>query len=128
MSLPSSETTGMPRTNMHENRQTSVVPTDSAQRPAEPQSHKVRMREWEQSHSAEVPMNYSNKEVRDPAEVGECSPRPEENAGQSGEASATSELHGHPGSEGRASSPVARTSKSVPSTVLLSDGASLMAQ
>jgi RNA-directed DNA polymerase len=68
---------------MHENRETSVVPADSAGRTAKAQSHKAGMHAREESDRGVVPMNQPNKGVQAPAEVGEGRPRPKENTGQS---------------------------------------------
>src|SRR5450631_1051224 len=68
---------------MHENRETSVVPADSAGRTAKAQSHKAGMHATEESDRGEVPMNQPNKRAQALAEVGEGRQRPEENTGQS---------------------------------------------
>ena len=68
---------------MHENRETSIVPANSAGRTAKAQSHKAGTHAMEESDCGEVPMNQSNKGVQAPAEVGEGRLRPEENTGQS---------------------------------------------
>jgi RNA-directed DNA polymerase len=68
---------------MHENRETSIVPADSAGRPAKAQSHKAGAHAMEESDCGEVPMNQLNKGVQASAEVGEGRLRPKENAGQS---------------------------------------------
>jgi group II intron reverse transcriptase/maturase len=67
---------------MHENRETSVAPADSAGRPAKAQSHTAGMHAREESDRGEVPMNQPNKGVQAPAEVGEGRLRPKENTGQ----------------------------------------------
>src|SRR5665647_3669812 len=67
---------------MHENRETSIVPADSAGRTAKAQSHKADVYAMEESDRGEVPMNQPNKRVETPAEVGEGRLRPKENAGQ----------------------------------------------
>jgi hypothetical protein len=68
---------------MRENRETSIVPADSAGRTAKAQSHKAGTHAMEESDCGEVPMNQSNKGEQAPAEVGEGRLRPEENTGQS---------------------------------------------
>jgi len=68
---------------MHENRETSIVPADSAGRTAKAQSHKAGTHAVEESDRGEVPMNQPNKGAQAPAEVGEGRPRPKENTGQS---------------------------------------------
>jgi group II intron reverse transcriptase/maturase len=68
---------------MHENRETSIVPADSAGRTAKAQSRKAGMHAMEESDRGEVPMNQPNKGTQAPAEVGEGRPRPKENAEQS---------------------------------------------
>jgi hypothetical protein len=68
---------------MHENRETSIVPADSAGRTAKAQSRKAGMHAMEESDRGEVPMNQPNKGTEAPAEVGEGRPRPRENAEQS---------------------------------------------
>src|SRR5450755_69194 len=68
---------------MHENRETSIVPADSAGRTAKAQSHKAGTHAMEESDCGEVPMNQPNKGAQAPAEVGEGRLRPEENTGQS---------------------------------------------
>ena len=68
---------------MHENRETSIAPADSAGRTAKAQSHKAGMHVVEESDRGEVPMNQPNKGAQAPAEVGEGRPRPKENTGQS---------------------------------------------
>jgi len=67
---------------MHENRETSVVPADSAGRTAKAQSHKAVMNAAEESDRGDVPMNQPNKEAQASAEAGEGRPRPKENTGQ----------------------------------------------
>jgi RNA-directed DNA polymerase len=67
---------------MHENRETSVVPADSAGRPVKAQSHKTGMHAAEESDRDEVPINQPNKGAQAPAEVGEGRSRPKENTGQ----------------------------------------------
>jgi RNA-directed DNA polymerase len=67
---------------MHENRETSVAPADSAGRPAKAQSHTAGMHAREESDRGEVPMNQPNKGEQAPAEVGEGRLRPKENTGQ----------------------------------------------
>ena len=68
---------------MHENREASIVPADSAGRTAKAQSHKAGMYAVEESDRGEVPMNQPNKGAQASAEVGEGRPRPKENTGQS---------------------------------------------
>ena len=67
---------------MHENRETSIVPADSAGRTAKAQSHKAGVYAMEESDRGEVPMNQPNKGVQASAEVGEGRRWPKENAGQ----------------------------------------------
>jgi RNA-directed DNA polymerase len=67
---------------MHENRETSVAPADSAGRTAKAQSHKAGMHAAEESDRDVVPMNQPNKGAPVPAEAGEGRPRPKENTGQ----------------------------------------------
>lgn len=68
---------------MHENRETSAAPADSAGRTAKAQSHKAGMHAAEESDRGAVPRNQPNKRASAPAEVGEGRPRPKENIGQS---------------------------------------------
>ena len=68
---------------MHENREASIVPADSAGRTAKAQSHKADMHAVEESDRGKVPMNQPNKGAQVSAEVGEGRLRPKENAGQS---------------------------------------------
>ena len=68
---------------MHENRETSVVPADSAGRPAKAQSHKAGMYAVEESDRGEVPMNQPNKGAQASAEVVEGRARTKENTSQS---------------------------------------------
>jgi RNA-directed DNA polymerase len=68
---------------MRENRETSVVPANSAGRTAKAQSHKAGMHATEESDRGEVPRNQPNKRAQARAEVGEGRQRPEENTGQS---------------------------------------------
>ena len=68
---------------MHENRETSVAPADSAGRTAKAQSHKAGTYAAEESDCGAVLMNQPNKGAQAPAEVGEGRPRPNENTGQS---------------------------------------------
>src|SRR5277367_3950230 len=68
---------------MHENRETSIAPADSAGRTAKAQSHKAGTYAMEESDRGEVPMNQPNKGAQAPAEVGEGRPRPKENTAQS---------------------------------------------
>ncbi len=68
---------------MHENRETSVAPADSAGRTAKAQSHKAGTYAAEESDCGAVPMNQPNKGAQAPAEAGEGRPRPKENTGQS---------------------------------------------
>lgn len=64
---------------MHENRETSVVPADSAGRAAKAQSRKAGMHAAEESDRGEVPRNQPNKGASAPAEAGEGRPRLKEN-------------------------------------------------
>jgi len=68
---------------MHENRETSVVPADTAGRPAKAQSHKAGMHAMEESDRGVVPMSQPNKGVQALAEAGEGRLRPKENTRQS---------------------------------------------
>jgi RNA-directed DNA polymerase len=68
---------------MRENRDTSIVPADSAGRTAKAQSHKAGMHAMEESDRGTVPTNQPNKGAKATAEVGEGRLRPKENAGQS---------------------------------------------
>ena len=68
---------------MHENREASIVPADSAGRTAKAQSHKAGMHAREGSDRGAVPMNQPNKGAQASAEGGEGRPRPKENTGQS---------------------------------------------
>jgi len=68
---------------MHENREVSIVPADSAGRTAKAQSHEAGVHAMEESDCGEVPMSQPNKGAQAPAEVGEGRLRPEENTGQS---------------------------------------------
>ena len=56
---------------MYENRDTSVVPADSAGRSGKVNSHEPGMHAAEESDRDEVPMNQANKEAPASAEVGE---------------------------------------------------------
>lgn len=68
---------------MHENREISVVPADSAGRSGKVNSHEPGMHAAEESDRDVIPMNQSNKEVQASAEVGEGRSRSKENIGQS---------------------------------------------
>ena len=68
---------------MHENRETSVAPAESAGRAAKAQSHTAVVYAAEESDRGVVPLNQPNKGAPAPAEVGEGRPRPKGNTGQS---------------------------------------------
>ncbi len=69
---------------MHENRETSEIPTAQPGRRSagEGQSHKARVHVPEESHGGIVPMNHSNKDGRPLAESGEGRPPIKENVRQ----------------------------------------------
>jgi len=68
---------------MHENRETSTLPVDSAGRPEKGISRKSGEYRVEESDCTIVPMNQPNKGAKATAEVGEGRVRTKENTGQS---------------------------------------------
>src|ERR1700693_2575825 len=65
---------------MYENRETSVLPADSAGRPEKAKSRNAGMHETEESDRSAVPMNLPNKEAKQSsAEAGEGRLRTKEN-------------------------------------------------
>ena len=68
---------------MHENRETSVAPVQSAGRSEKAQCRNADMHAAEESDCGVVPVNQPNKEGQPSAEVGEGRPQTEENHGTS---------------------------------------------
>jgi hypothetical protein len=68
---------------MHENRETSVAPVQSAGRSAKAQCRNADMHAAEESHWGIVPVNQPNKEGQPSAEVGEGRPQTGENSDRS---------------------------------------------
>ena len=68
---------------MHENRETSALPADSAGRPEKANSRNAGAHGAEESDRAEVPMNQPNKEAQATAEAGEGRGRTKENIAKS---------------------------------------------
>ncbi len=64
---------------MHENRESSVVPVQSAGRSAKAEGHTADRNAAEQSDRGVVPVNRPNKEAQVSAEVGEGRPGTKEN-------------------------------------------------
>lgn len=68
---------------MHENRETSVLPADSAGRPEKANSRNAGVHKAEESDCGVVPMNQPNKGAQATEEAGEGRPRTKENIARS---------------------------------------------
>src|SRR6266550_6681861 len=68
---------------MHENRETSVLPADSAGRPEKAPSRNAGVHKAEESDCGVVPMNQPNAEAQATKEAGEGRPRSKENIARS---------------------------------------------